>query len=67
MEFPLSGALSFLHFGVGLHSERQGTVGTWINGDFSAVQELMSPYNILNFIAMALTLAARGESQFPVL
>lgn len=34
-----------------------GIIGTWMKGGFSAVQELLSPYNIFNFIITALTIA----------
>ena len=34
-----------------------GIVGTWMKGGFSAVQELMSPFNITNYIAIVITLA----------
>jgi len=34
-----------------------GIVGTWMKGGFSAVQELMSPFNIMNYIAIVITLA----------
>jgi hypothetical protein len=34
-----------------------GIVGTWMAGGLSAVQELLSPFNIANFIATLITLA----------
>lgn len=34
-----------------------GMAGTWMKGGFSAVQELMSPFNIINWIVMVITLA----------
>ena len=34
-----------------------GIVGTWMKGGFSAVQELMSPFNIVNYVAIVVTLA----------
>jgi len=34
-----------------------GIVGTWINGGFSAVQDLLSPFNIANFVVTAITFA----------
>jgi hypothetical protein len=34
-----------------------GIVGTWMKGGFSAVQELMSPYNFWNMAAVFITLA----------
>jgi len=34
-----------------------GIVGVWMKGGFSAVQELLSPFNIVNWIVMVITLA----------
>lgn len=34
-----------------------GIVGTWMNGGFSAVQDLLSPFNIVNVVVTVLTLA----------
>jgi hypothetical protein len=34
-----------------------GIVGIWIKGGFSAVQELMSPFNVTNYVAIIITLA----------
>jgi hypothetical protein len=34
-----------------------GIAGVWMKGGFSAVQELMSPFNVLNWIVMIVTLA----------
>jgi len=34
-----------------------GIVGTWMKGGFSAVQELLSPFNIVNWIVTFITLA----------
>ena len=34
-----------------------GIAGTWMKGGFGAVQELMSPFNVLNYVVMVLTLA----------
>lgn len=34
-----------------------GTIGVWIKEGFSAVQDLLSPFNIWNFILMAVLLA----------
>ena len=34
-----------------------GIAGTWMKEGFSAVQDLMSPFNIVNSVAMVLTLA----------
>ena len=34
-----------------------GIVGTWMKGGFSAVQDLMSPFNIVNYVAIVVTLA----------
>ena len=34
-----------------------GIVGTWMNGGFAAVQELMSPLNFQNSAAVLITLA----------
>lgn len=34
-----------------------GIVGTWMKGGFSAVQDLLSPFNITNYIVTAVTLA----------
>jgi hypothetical protein len=34
-----------------------GIAGIWMKGGFSAVQELLSPFNVINWIVMAVTLA----------
>jgi len=34
-----------------------GIVGTWMKGGFSAVQDLLSPFNIVNYIVTIITLA----------
>lgn len=34
-----------------------GIAGTWMKGGFSAVQELLSPFNIANVVVTVLTLA----------
>jgi hypothetical protein len=34
-----------------------GIVGTWMKGGFSAVQGLMSPFNVINWLFMVITLA----------
>lgn len=34
-----------------------GIAGAWMKGGFGAVQELMSPFNVLNYVVMVLTLA----------
>lgn len=34
-----------------------GIAGTWMKGGFSAVQELMSPFNIVNWVVMVITFA----------
>lgn len=34
-----------------------GIVGIWIEGGFSAVQDLLSPFNVVNFIVTTITLA----------
>lgn len=34
-----------------------GIVGVWMKGGFSAVQELLSPFNIVNWVVMLITLA----------
>jgi hypothetical protein len=34
-----------------------GIVGTWMKGGFSAVQNLLSPFNIANYIITVITLA----------
>lgn len=34
-----------------------GIIGTWIKGGFSSVQKLMSPFNIVNYVLIAITLA----------
>jgi len=34
-----------------------GIIGVWMNGGFSAVQELLSPFNITNWLVTAVTLA----------
>ena len=33
-----------------------GIEGTWMSGGFSAVQELMSPFNLKNYFTIAITL-----------
>ena len=37
-----------------------GIAGTWMKGGFSAVQELLSPFNVVNWIVTVITLA--GDS-----
>jgi len=34
-----------------------GIAGTWMKGGFSAVQELLSPFNVVNWIVTVITLA----------
>ena len=34
-----------------------GIAGTWMKGGFSAVQELLSPFNVVNWFVTVLTLA----------
>lgn len=34
-----------------------GIAGTWMKGGFSAVQELLSPFNVVNWIVTVFTLA----------
>ena len=34
-----------------------GIAGTWMKGGFTAVQELLSPFNVVNWIVTAITLA----------
>lgn len=34
-----------------------GIAGTWMKGGFSAVQDLMSPFNVVNWVVMVITLA----------
>jgi len=34
-----------------------GIAGTWMKGGFSALQELMSPFNVVNWIAVVITVA----------
>lgn len=34
-----------------------GIAGTWMKGGFSAAQELMSPFNVVNWVVMVITLA----------
>ena len=34
-----------------------GIAGTWMKGGFSAVQELMSPFNVVNWVVMIITFA----------
>lgn len=33
-----------------------GIAGTWMKGGFSAVQELLSPFNVVNWIVTVITL-----------
>ncbi len=42
--------LGFLFIGVGI-------IGVWMNGGFFAVQVVLSPFNVLNWIVMAVALA----------
>ena len=41
---------------VGVIAIAIGIAGVWMKGGFSAVQDLMSPFNILNWVVMAITL-----------
>lgn len=34
-----------------------GIVGTWMKGGFSAVQDLLSPFNVVNWVVTVITLA----------
>lgn len=34
-----------------------GIAGTWMKGGFSAVQALLSPFNVLNYIVTVITFA----------
>ena len=34
-----------------------GTIGVWMKNGFAGVQELLSPFNVTNWIVMAVTLA----------
>lgn len=34
-----------------------GIAGTWMKGGFSAVQQLLSPFNVVNWIVTVLTVA----------
>ena len=34
-----------------------GIAGTWMKGGFAAVQQLMSPFNVVNWIVMVITVA----------
>jgi len=34
-----------------------GIVGVWAKGGFSAIQELLSPFNVANWVATVITLA----------
>lgn len=34
-----------------------GIAGTWMKGGFSAVQDLLSPFNIVNWVVTVITLA----------
>ena len=34
-----------------------GTIGVWMKEGFSGVQDLLSPFNVANYIVMAITLA----------
>lgn len=34
-----------------------GIAGVWMKGGFSAVQELLSPFNVVNFVVTVITLA----------
>lgn len=34
-----------------------GISGTWMKGGFSAVQDLMSPFNVINWVVIVITLA----------
>ncbi len=49
--------LGFLWITLGAVLIIVGIVGTWMQGGFSAVQELMSPFNFKNYLAIVITLA----------
>lgn len=34
-----------------------GIIGVWINDGFSGVQEILSPFNVVNYIVTAITIA----------
>ena len=34
-----------------------GIAGTWMKGGFSAVQDLLSPFNVVNWVVTVITLA----------
>lgn len=34
-----------------------GIAGTWMKGGFSAVQDLLSPFNVVNWVVSVITLA----------
>ena len=38
-----------------------GIVGTWLKGGFSAVQELLSPFNVINWIVSLLLPLPQGS------
>jgi len=41
---------------VGVIAIAIGIAGVWMKGGFSAVQDLMSPFNVLNWVVTAITL-----------
>jgi hypothetical protein len=49
--------LGYLWIALGAILIAAGIAGTWMKGGFSAVQELMNPFNVKNFAAIVITLA----------
>ena len=49
--------LGYLWVTVGVLFILAGIMGTWMKGGLSAVQELMSPFNVVNWVVMVITLA----------
>lgn len=50
-------AVGYLWVTLGVLLILVGIVGTWMKSGFSAVQELMSPFNVVNWVVMVITLA----------
>ena len=49
--------LGYILLAAGVGLILMGILGTWMSRGFGAVQDLLSPFNIINWIAMILTLA----------
>ena len=50
-------ALGYIWLGLAGLLILAGTIGIWMKEGFSGVQDLLSPFNVANYIVMATTLA----------